>query len=543
MEIDLATAATTASTTASTNSAPIKDTPIRSWWKKVTHNSANNKQVSSQKQVYAEDQVFGVPLEDSLKCARAAIAYVDNDVQYVGFIPVIVAKCGSFLKDQGLYTEGVFRMSGSAKRIGKLQQIFNTAPDYGRQLDWKGFSVHDAANVLRRFLNYLPEPVITHNLYQPFKDVLLEDAADTTTEEEKVAQYQNLIEQLPESHQYLLFYLLDLLSLFTQNVQITKMDSFNLASVFTPGILMNPDYNLSPAHYKSSQKVVQFLVEHQHCFKMPRSSWFTVLNQQDQQQLPQHPTNEQQPSQDIPFTPPQKPLPATPVPNNLFDYSGMDNNTISAPEPITVTASGNNDTRGAIDTNPMINTSADNTNDSTASEHAVNLPTRHHSHPSRNASQHITDNSVVDPSRMANLPSSSPPSSPFASMNQNSYNNTTINSTSTTSSPATTTTTTTTTSTITPTITTVTTETASASNTPTVATTRLSSSILSPPVGGGKDQRVKRAKTMPSRRSRYGPHDPVQIVKLNKSTAGTPPHLHHLHHHPGSDRGRYPQRF
>lgn len=29
------------------------------------------------------------------------IAYVDNDVQYFGFIPVIVAKCGSFLKDQG----------------------------------------------------------------------------------------------------------------------------------------------------------------------------------------------------------------------------------------------------------------------------------------------------------------------------------------------------------------------------------------------------------------------------------------------------------
>lgn len=41
-------------------------------------------------------------LYDSVNLARAAIAYVDNDVQYVGFIPVIVAKCGSFLKDQGL---------------------------------------------------------------------------------------------------------------------------------------------------------------------------------------------------------------------------------------------------------------------------------------------------------------------------------------------------------------------------------------------------------------------------------------------------------
>jgi hypothetical protein len=48
-----------------------------------------------------DDQIFGVPLDDSVNSARAAIAYVDNDVQYVGFIPVIVAKCGSFLKDQG----------------------------------------------------------------------------------------------------------------------------------------------------------------------------------------------------------------------------------------------------------------------------------------------------------------------------------------------------------------------------------------------------------------------------------------------------------
>lgn len=53
------------------------------------------------KKLTLEDQIFGVPLQESLKCARAAIAYVDNDVQYVGFIPVIVAKCGSFLKDQG----------------------------------------------------------------------------------------------------------------------------------------------------------------------------------------------------------------------------------------------------------------------------------------------------------------------------------------------------------------------------------------------------------------------------------------------------------
>lgn len=47
------------------------------------------------------------------------------------------------------------------------------------------------------------------------------------------------------------------------------MNSFALASVFTPGILLYPDHALNPSHYKLSQKVVQFLIEHQHHFHLP----------------------------------------------------------------------------------------------------------------------------------------------------------------------------------------------------------------------------------------------------------------------------------
>lgn len=126
----------------------------------------------------------------------------------------------------------------------------------------------------------MPEPVIVHQLYQPFRNVILSN----NLEAEQVVQFQNLIEQLPEHHQYLLFYLLDLLSFFSQNVHITKMDTFNLASVFTPGILLDPDHALNPAQYKTSQKVVQFLVEHQHCFKMPHSSRFPVVQKQEEEQ-------------------------------------------------------------------------------------------------------------------------------------------------------------------------------------------------------------------------------------------------------------------
>jgi hypothetical protein len=72
-----------------------------------------------------------------------------------------------------LTTEGIFRISGNAKRISMLQTIFDTpSNDYGLHLDWHGYTVHDASNIMRRFLNYLPEPVITTK-YQPlFKNTL-----------------------------------------------------------------------------------------------------------------------------------------------------------------------------------------------------------------------------------------------------------------------------------------------------------------------------------------------------------------------------------
>ncbi|KAH8549640.1 Rho GTPase activation protein [Umbelopsis sp. PMI_123] len=240
---------------------------FRSWWRKVT--TANNPQ-----QVPQQRLVFGVPLTESIQYAHAAIAYVDCNVQYVGFVPCIVAKCGSFLKDRGLYTEGIFRMSGSARRIGDLQRIFDTPPDYGSQLDWDGFTVHDAANVLRRFLNYLPEPVIVSNFYQVFRDVI----DQPISEQEKVEAYQGLLDQLPQDHQYLLLYLLDLLALFVQNQKATRMDASNLASVFTPGILCSPEHAMNPAHYKTSQRVIQFLIEHHEHFNMPKKAWYILDN-------------------------------------------------------------------------------------------------------------------------------------------------------------------------------------------------------------------------------------------------------------------------
>ncbi|OBA24550.1 RhoGAP-domain-containing protein [Metschnikowia bicuspidata var. bicuspidata NRRL YB-4993] len=123
---------------------------------------------------------FGVPLEKAISQAAAKISILgsesstlsDEDVLHYGRIPIVVAKCGVYLKNNGLNVEGIFRVGGSSKRIKELQIIFNSPPDFGKRLNWDGFTVHDAASVLRRYLNALPEPLIPLDLYEEFRDPL-----------------------------------------------------------------------------------------------------------------------------------------------------------------------------------------------------------------------------------------------------------------------------------------------------------------------------------------------------------------------------------
>ena len=72
-----------------------------------------------------------------------------------------------------LETEGIFRVSGSVKRVNALEfQFDQSASHYGFSVDWEGYTVHDVASLLRRYLNKLPEPVIPFEYYQQFRDVM-----------------------------------------------------------------------------------------------------------------------------------------------------------------------------------------------------------------------------------------------------------------------------------------------------------------------------------------------------------------------------------
>jgi hypothetical protein len=54
--------------------------------------------------VEAPRGIFGVPLQDSIKYANVAISLMDEDGKsfIYGYVPIVVAKCGVFLKEKGM---------------------------------------------------------------------------------------------------------------------------------------------------------------------------------------------------------------------------------------------------------------------------------------------------------------------------------------------------------------------------------------------------------------------------------------------------------
>ncbi|KAI0146005.1 RhoGAP-domain-containing protein [Hypoxylon sp. NC0597] len=260
---------------ASNPASPPSKRDLKSWWKSFQTRSKHQESQDTQPK-----GIFGVPLRQSITYANVAISLVDeNGKSYIyGYVPIVVAKCGVFLKEKATGVEGIFRLSGSEKRIKELKIQFDSPDRYGKGLVWDGYTVHDAANVLRRYLNDLPEPVVPLDLYEKFRDPLRgytkQAVGDTDgsqlvenfNEAEAIEKYQQLIKELPPLNRQLLLYILDLLAVFAAKADENRMTAQNLAAIFQPGMLSHPQHAMAPEEYRLNQCVIIFLIENQDHF-------------------------------------------------------------------------------------------------------------------------------------------------------------------------------------------------------------------------------------------------------------------------------------
>ncbi|KAL1413579.1 GTPase activating protein (GAP) for Rho1p [Vanrija albida] len=246
---------------------------LMTWWKafsqrqdKPTHQPPQHQQhqqsFKSPVRTQAPRRVFGAPLSKVLDYAGQQISVNAPDgTQYIwGEVPIVVGKCGGYLK-QKTDIEGLFRVSGSEKRMRDLQATFDEGPSYGGDLDWPStsYSPHDIATIFRRYLTQMPEPVVPHAFYDKFRNASIHELAH----DKKLKEYKRIIRQMPKPNRALLLYVLDLLGTTARAADKNLMTAGNLAVIFQPGILHHPEHDLRPRENALSKDVLEFLIEEQ----------------------------------------------------------------------------------------------------------------------------------------------------------------------------------------------------------------------------------------------------------------------------------------
>jgi hypothetical protein len=148
-----------------------------------------------------------------------------------------------------------------------MQVAFDSPNRYGKGFDWTNYTVHDAANLLLRFLLQLPVPVVSFDFYDKFRSPMKESKSTGIFDPDAaILIYQGLIREMYSVHRQLLLYLLDMLAVFVNKSDDNKMTTPKLAAIFQPGILSHPQHCLSPIDQQLSQDVLIFLIENQDSF-------------------------------------------------------------------------------------------------------------------------------------------------------------------------------------------------------------------------------------------------------------------------------------
>ncbi|CAG04502.1 unnamed protein product, partial [Tetraodon nigroviridis] len=129
----------------------------------------------------------------------------------------------------GLVLQGLFRLAAAASVVKRLK----TCLDQGA-VDHSEFSMdpHAVAGALKCYLRELPEPLMTFDLYKDwFK------AAGEKDLSEKLEQFRVLLQKLPADNYNNLRYLVQFLSLLSEQQAVNKMTPSNIAIVLGPNLL------------------------------------------------------------------------------------------------------------------------------------------------------------------------------------------------------------------------------------------------------------------------------------------------------------------
>ncbi|KAK7163375.1 hypothetical protein R3I93_007433 [Phoxinus phoxinus] len=187
---------------------------------------------------------FGVPI-----CAL---------VRTADSVPFVMEKMLVHVEMNGLYTEGIYRKSGSACRAKELHHILEKDP-HNVCLD--NYPIHTITGLVKQWLRELPDPLMTYRLYNDFLY-----AADLPESSERLRAIYRKLDELPPSNfstlERLIFHLVKVAKEEAHN----RMSANSLSIVFAPCILRCPDSSdpfLSMKDINKTTLCVEILINEQ----------------------------------------------------------------------------------------------------------------------------------------------------------------------------------------------------------------------------------------------------------------------------------------
>jgi hypothetical protein len=149
-------------------------------------------------------------------------------------IPHVVQDSIEYLLAHGLKEEGILRLAGSSSEVAK----YKAAYDRGERVDFSTCSdINSVADVLKRYLRELPEPLVPAQTSSA-----IEKALQMEDEHSRITTVREFIHNgVQEAHVHTLQALVLFLARVVEHSSVNKMGSTNLALVFSPTLKLMPD--------------------------------------------------------------------------------------------------------------------------------------------------------------------------------------------------------------------------------------------------------------------------------------------------------------
>ncbi|XP_040039727.2 unconventional myosin-IXb isoform X4 [Gasterosteus aculeatus] len=148
-------------------------------------------------------------------------------------VPMVLEMMLEHVEMQGLYTEGIYRKSGSANRMKELHQRLETDP---HRVCLEDYPIHTVTGLVKQWLRELPDPLMTFTHYSDFLH-----AVELPEKQEQLHAVYKELDELPMANfntlERLVFHLVRVCKEEGHN----RMSPNSLAIVFAPCILRCPD--------------------------------------------------------------------------------------------------------------------------------------------------------------------------------------------------------------------------------------------------------------------------------------------------------------